>query len=306
MWNLLFHCSFSSIRLSTHTLVYTALSQFRKVFKKQISLLSAFGYGFLGSVTKTMMTAIIKPPVSNSNSYNSDTPPHSKCNINPTLKYSKGNKYKHNIKSKILSLTTKDIMQSFSRKKSLSYYNISLSYPDINTPQSSVKKVTPPPNYYYIMILLLIFYLVILNYLHCRLLLIYRIIFPLTLTTPQINLSYTMYDNQSKFPPTPNPITPKLPTPPSMNFNDIPLTPVKKCSINMTAPLKFINSVASHLIKFRSFSFYKFHHLSLSLCSSFSCFFTTAKLAFFLQSFAKLFHYPSTIFEFLYVLQLKQ
>ena len=43
-----------------------------KILKKQISL-SAFGYGFVGSVTKTMMMAMVKPPDSLSDSGDSDT-----------------------------------------------------------------------------------------------------------------------------------------------------------------------------------------------------------------------------------------
>ena len=69
-----------------------------------MSLLSAFGYGFFGTVTKSMMTAMINPPYSNYDSNDPVTPPHSKSHINPTLKQSKGNKYKPNIKSKLLGL----------------------------------------------------------------------------------------------------------------------------------------------------------------------------------------------------------
>ena len=51
-----------------------------------------------------MMTAKNKPSDSNSDSDDSDTPPHIKPKTNQTLKHSNNTKYKPNIKSEILGL----------------------------------------------------------------------------------------------------------------------------------------------------------------------------------------------------------
>ena len=76
--------------LSTHSLVFTALSKLRKVIKNLP--FSAFGFGFFGTVTKSMMTAIIESPDSNSDFVDSDTAPpscHSRTTVSPRLKLSK-------------------------------------------------------------------------------------------------------------------------------------------------------------------------------------------------------------------------
>ena len=46
------------------------------ILNKQISLVSAIGYGFFGTVIKPMMAAMIKPLDSISDSDDSDTPSH--------------------------------------------------------------------------------------------------------------------------------------------------------------------------------------------------------------------------------------
>ena len=81
----------------------------KKTLIKQISLVSAFGHGFFGTVTKPMMTAIIKPSNFNSDSDDSDTP-------SPSRHKSRNNKFKPhkckpNIKSKLLNLKHKKTMQ---------------------------------------------------------------------------------------------------------------------------------------------------------------------------------------------------
>ena len=62
-------------------------------------------------LNETMMTAMIKPSDSNPDSDNSATPPHTKSNTNHPLKLSNKIKYKPTLKSKILGLKSKDIMQ---------------------------------------------------------------------------------------------------------------------------------------------------------------------------------------------------
>ena len=69
---------FNSSLLFLQFLFKTLLSLYRsftvkKVLKKQISRVSVFGYGFFGTVPKTMMNALTKPPDSNSDSDDSDT-----------------------------------------------------------------------------------------------------------------------------------------------------------------------------------------------------------------------------------------
>ena len=91
---------FSFILLLTHSSIYIiniTPSQLRKCEKKTIFLLSASGYGVFGTVTETM----IKPLNSNSDSDDSDTPPHSKSNIEPPLEHTKGEQNKPKITSKI-------------------------------------------------------------------------------------------------------------------------------------------------------------------------------------------------------------
>ena len=93
--------SFFSL-LSTHSLVYIAPSLLRKFLRNKSLFFSAFGYDFFGTVTKTMITAMIKSPNSNSDSDDSDTSSFSHHKIEN--KNSKPHKYKSNIKSKLLKL----------------------------------------------------------------------------------------------------------------------------------------------------------------------------------------------------------
>ena len=49
----------------------------RNLLKKQISITTALGFGFFGTITQTMMTAMLKPSNSHSESDDSDSPlPH--------------------------------------------------------------------------------------------------------------------------------------------------------------------------------------------------------------------------------------
>ena len=111
----------------------------RNLLKKQISVISALGFGFFGTITQTMMTAMIKSSDSHSDSEDSDSPQsppsnsHSKS-LNPKPK---SLNYQSNIKTKLLSLE-KNLMHRSSPTKPLSSA-ISQSYPISNTP--------PPPNY---------------------------------------------------------------------------------------------------------------------------------------------------------------
>ena len=127
MWNLFFHCSFSSVCFQ-HTPLFIPLRRSKENSqKKQISLLSAFGLMNFLELTKSMMTVMNKPSDPNSDSDGADTPAHTKSKTNYTLKHSNNTKFKRNIKSKILFLKTKDIIQRSSPKKSASISNISLT-----------------------------------------------------------------------------------------------------------------------------------------------------------------------------------
>ena len=74
-----------------------------------------------------MMTALIKPPDSNSDSDDSDTSAYCKSNTNSTLKHSNGTNYTTNIKSKSLSLKSNDVMQAHS-PNSQNYFSFSLPF----------------------------------------------------------------------------------------------------------------------------------------------------------------------------------
>ena len=77
--------------------------------KKQISVLTALGFGFFGTITQTMMTATLKSSNSHSESDDSDSP-HSRLAKTHTLSSSpkpRPPKYHTNIKTKILNLKNK-------------------------------------------------------------------------------------------------------------------------------------------------------------------------------------------------------
>ena len=65
---------FSYNTLSTHSLVFIVHSLFAIYLKKkQISVITALGFGFFGTITQTMMTAMIKSSNSQSDPDDSDS-----------------------------------------------------------------------------------------------------------------------------------------------------------------------------------------------------------------------------------------
>ena len=55
---------------NTHLSLYRSITVKKILFKKRIPLVAVFGYDFFRTVTKTIMSSMIKPPDSNSNSNN--------------------------------------------------------------------------------------------------------------------------------------------------------------------------------------------------------------------------------------------
>ena len=112
---------------STHLLVI--------IVRLQISVTSALGFVFFGTITQIVMTAMIKSSDSHSDSECSDSPQpppsnfHTKS-LNPKLK---SPNHQPNIKTKLLSLKNKNIMHRYSPTKPLSSC-ISQSYSISNTP----------------------------------------------------------------------------------------------------------------------------------------------------------------------------
>ena len=73
MWNILLYCSFLQFAFNTLFSIYRSFTV-RNLLKKQISVITALGFGFFGTITKTMMTAMIKSTHSSSDSDDSDSP----------------------------------------------------------------------------------------------------------------------------------------------------------------------------------------------------------------------------------------
>ena len=149
--DLIFPLFFSYNLLSTHSLVYIALSQLRKLSKTNLSRFCLWVWSF-GSVIKTMMTAMIKPPHSNSDSdeYDTPSPLHSESIVNPKIKNSKVNYYNLKIKSKLLSLAAKNPMQRSSPKKNpflhLTFYYHSSATDNNSLPHPNYDSLNNPPN----------------------------------------------------------------------------------------------------------------------------------------------------------------
>ena len=129
MLNLIFYCSlhvFIQFAFNALLSLYRSFTVTKERLKKQITLNSALGYAFFGTVTKTMMTAMIHP--SNSDSDNqeigSDSPPstHFKSTISPS-----DNKTKYNIKHKS-SIKTNFLTLIYHAKILNPYIFFSLSY----------------------------------------------------------------------------------------------------------------------------------------------------------------------------------
>ena len=132
MWNLLFTALFLQFAFNTLLKLYRSFT----VFEKQIYLVSAFGYGFFGTVTKKVMTAMTKPPDFKSDSNDSDTSSLSRHKTEHIT--TKSHYYKPNINSKTSNLENKNIMHSSPINKlsikTSSSLDISPSYPPITTP----------------------------------------------------------------------------------------------------------------------------------------------------------------------------
>ena len=154
----------------------------RNLLKKQISVITALGFGFFGTITKTMMTAMIKSTHSSSDSDDSDSPHSPLANKNTTSSSSKPRppKYHTNIKTKLLSLKNKNPMKRTSPNSS-----------PIKTPSSSIfhatsinptHPLTPKTIRLHLQIIILTFHLIIIfpyntpNYLHYLLPLIFIIL----------------------------------------------------------------------------------------------------------------------------------
>ena len=68
-----FYRSFLQFAFNTFLSLYRSFTV-KNFLKKQISLISALGYVFFGTIIHTMMTAMIKPPDPHSDSEDSDSP----------------------------------------------------------------------------------------------------------------------------------------------------------------------------------------------------------------------------------------
>ena len=98
-----------------------------------------------------MMTAMIKPPDSNSN-FDDSASPQSPCStsnakINSQHSTTKSTRFKPNIRSKLLSLKNKNIMQRSPPTKPSSNFKILPPYPIFTTPQLAERCSLPLPNY---------------------------------------------------------------------------------------------------------------------------------------------------------------
>ena len=119
----------------------------RNLLKKQISVITALGFGFFGTITQTMMTAMIKSSNSTSDPNDSDSL-HSPLAKTHTLSSSpkpRPPKYHTNTKTKLLNLKNKTPMQRFSPNSSPSK-PISSPIPH-STPTNTEDHSLPPPHY---------------------------------------------------------------------------------------------------------------------------------------------------------------
>ena len=98
MWMLLLNCSFLESAFNALLSLCRSFDVDRIFKKKQITLISALRNGFFGTVSKTMMTAMIhRSPTDSDNVENfspSPPPPHSKTSIIASPNNSK-NKFKN-------------------------------------------------------------------------------------------------------------------------------------------------------------------------------------------------------------------
>ena len=159
----------------------------RNLLKKQISVITALGFGFFGTITKTMMTAMIKSTHSSSDFDDSDSPHSPLAKNNTTSPSSKPRPPKHHkiLKQNPFSLKNKNLMKRSSPNHSpikppLPRYFMLLPL-ILHTP------LTPKIIHLHLQIIILTFHLIIIflyntpNYLHYLLPLIF--IIPLFLMT---------------------------------------------------------------------------------------------------------------------------
>ena len=144
---------FSNNSLSTHRYFIYRSFTVRNLLKKQISVITALGFGFFGTLTQTMMTAVIKSSNSQSESYDSDSP-HSPLAKTHTISSSpkpRPPKYHTNIKTKLLNLKNKTPMQRSSPNSSpIKPLSSSVLYstPTDHAQSSNTEYSSPlPPNY---------------------------------------------------------------------------------------------------------------------------------------------------------------
>ena len=144
---------FSYNSLSIHSLVFTVHSLFEIYLKKQISVITALGFGFFGTITKTMMTAMIKSTHSSSDSDYFDSPhsPLPKNNTTSSKPKPRPPKYHTNIKTKLLNLKNKNPMQRSSPNSSpikpLSSSVLHATPINPTQPPNTEDYSPPPPNY---------------------------------------------------------------------------------------------------------------------------------------------------------------
>ena len=120
----------------------------RNLLKKQISVITALGFGFFGTITQTMMTAMIKSSNSPSDPNDSDSPhsPLAKTHTLSPIPKPRPPKYHTNIKTKLLNLKNKTPMQRFSPNSSPSKPISSSPLPH-PTPPNTEDHLLPPPHY---------------------------------------------------------------------------------------------------------------------------------------------------------------
>ena len=125
----------------------------RNLLKKQISVITALGFGFVGTITKTMMTAMIKSTHSTANFDDSDSPhsPLAKNNTTSSSPKPRPPKYHTNIKTKLRNLKNKNLMQrslpNSSPIKPLSSSVFHATPINPTQPPNTDDYSPPPPNY---------------------------------------------------------------------------------------------------------------------------------------------------------------
>ena len=213
----------------------------RSLLKKPISVLTALGFGFFGTITQTMMTAMLNSSNSHSESDDSDSPhsPLAKTHIPSSSPKPRPPTYHTKIKTKILNLKNKPPMPRSSPNSSPTkplFSSVLHSAPTDPTQSFNTEDSSPPPPTYNS-------HLPSHNILSPRPPQISSLSSPLYLhNTPPDD---TKCDNSSTDSPVHNPrqstkIYP--PTPPPIKTNDIPLTSVNNIFDPPDSPVKVYSS----------------------------------------------------------------